>query len=239
MTERGSGDLKRSKQHFQVANTVARVEGSQLVIDIDEWCVPLPSKLIGRVTCQLPTLTTECFALDDHGRHRWWPMAPCLNVEVQMARPDLRWSGQGYLDTNAGSEPLERGFKQWQWQRSELQQGRGSITYVALTRDNNEHRLQLAFDADGELSRHDVANISPVELAPGTVWRMPRVAYSDGGDIGVIKTYEDTPFYTRSLLLSQSGSEHRKVMHESLDLDRFVRPWVQRLLPFRMPRRAT
>jgi carotenoid 1,2-hydratase len=27
-------------------------------------------------------------------------------------------------------------------------------------------------------------------------------------------------------------------MHESLSLDRFMRPWVQAMLPFRMPRRA-
>jgi len=47
-----------------------------------------------------------------------------------------------------------------------------------------------------------------------------------------IQTLEDTPFYTRSRIETDTSL----FMHESLDLQRFCKPWVQRLLPFRMPR---
>ena len=50
-------------------------------------------------------------------------------------------------------------------------------------------------------------------------------------DLSVVKTLEDTPFYSRSVL-----SGDHAMMHESLDLDRFSKTWVQCLLPFRMPR---
>ena len=49
-----------------------------------------------------------------------------------------------------------------------------------------------------------------------------------------MKTLEDTPFYTRSEIQVGGG----QFMHESLDLHRFCRPWVQFLLPFRMPRKG-
>ena len=45
-------------------------------------------------------------------------------------------------------------------------------------------------------------------------------------------TLEDTPFYARSVLVNGSDL----TMHESLSLDRFRSPWVQVMLPFRMPR---
>jgi len=239
MTERGQHDLSRTDQHFQVGNTVACVNGDQLQIDIDERCVPLPSKLRGRIVCQLPALNPHCYSLDTHLRHRWWPMAPHMPVAVELSNPKLAWSGSGYLDSNAGTEPLEQGFKHWQWQRSELQAGQGSITYVARRRDDTEQRIQLTFDGKGVVSQQPSSGLQPQALPAGTVWRMPRVAYAEGDAIELMKTYEDTPFYTRSLLRSRGAVGEQLVMHESLDLDRFVRPWVQRLLPFRMPRWAS
>jgi len=54
----------------------------------------------------------------------------------------------------------------------------------------------------------------------------------------VLRTYEDTPFYARSLLATEHDGLPATAMHESLDLDRFASRWVQCLLPFRMPRLA-
>jgi carotenoid 1,2-hydratase len=54
----------------------------------------------------------------------------------------------------------------------------------------------------------------------------------------VLRTYEDTPFYARSLLATEFDGVIGTAMHESLDLDRFNSRWVQCLLPFRMPRLA-
>ena len=52
----------------------------------------------------------------------------------------------------------------------------------------------------------------------------------------MLATYEDTPFYARSLLASTLGGEPVRAMHESLSLDRFRNPMVRLMLPFRIPR---
>jgi carotenoid 1,2-hydratase len=52
----------------------------------------------------------------------------------------------------------------------------------------------------------------------------------------VRQTLEDGPFYARSILSTRVFGEDVPAMHESLSLDRFRKPWVQAMLPFRMPR---
>jgi carotenoid 1,2-hydratase len=49
-------------------------------------------------------------------------------------------------------------------------------------------------------------------------------------------TLEDTPFYARSVLETEVFGKRATAMHESLSLTRFSKPWVQAMLPFRMPR---
>jgi carotenoid 1,2-hydratase len=56
------------------------------------------------------------------------------------------------------------------------------------------------------------------------------------GDAEVVKTLEDTPFYTRSELRTTLLGERTRAMHESLSMPRFTSPLTQILLPFRMPR---
>jgi len=51
----------------------------------------------------------------------------------------------------------------------------------------------------------------------------------------LLATLESGPFYCRSLLRDRDSGA--LCIHESLSLQRFERPWVQALLPFRMPRR--
>ena len=71
------------------------------------------------------------------------------------------------------------------------------------------------------------------------IWRMARQTRSDAaGKARVIKTLEDTPFYSRSIIEASVGGATVTGMHESLSLDRFDTRWVQSLLPFRMPRIA-
>ena len=69
-------------------------------------------------------------------------------------------------------------------------------------------------------------------LPKGRLWRVALPARIAGQVIEGLKRLEDTPFYTRSQILTEASS----FMHESLDLTRFCQPWVQFLLPFRMPR---
>ena len=71
--------------------------------------------------------------------------------------------------------------------------------------------------------------------APG--WRVPRSQRSDTPP-RLQQTLEDAPFYARSLVQADWLGQPVLAMHESLRRDRFARPWVQAMLPFRMPRRA-
>ena len=53
----------------------------------------------------------------------------------------------------------------------------------------------------------------------------------------VLATLEDTPFYARSLVTTRLDGAPVTLMHESVNLDRLQVPWIEWLMPFRMPRR--
>lgn len=237
MTERGTSELQRTATQFVVGPTRVAYRPGLLTLDIDERCVPLPTRLRGRVEVVLPTPNRHCFALDDAGCHRWWPIAPHARVSIDLSAAGLCWEGPGYLDCNAGTEPLERAFRTWQWQRSELVDGSGAIVYDAIRSDGSNHQLHLGFSGQGDV--YPIPGVVPAQSLPtASVWRMPRTGFDTDARIRVEKTLEDTPFYARSLLQMTTAAGTVRAMHESLDLQRFTRPWVQRLLPFRMPRRA-
>jgi carotenoid 1,2-hydratase len=78
----------------------------------------------------------------------------------------------------------------------------------------------------------------PAAPLPGTFWRVARGTRSDTQQpAAVIRTLEDTPFYARSIVSARLLGSSVIAMHESLSLQRFRSPWVQALLPFRMPRK--
>jgi carotenoid 1,2-hydratase len=69
--------------------------------------------------------------------------------------------------------------------------------------------------------------------------RATRVDVSAAGREGaaqVLRTLEDTPFYSRSILKTRLRGEEVVSVHESLDLDRFTSRVVQLMLRFRMRR---
>jgi carotenoid 1,2-hydratase len=55
---------------------------------------------------------------------------------------------------------------------------------------------------------------------------------------GLAQTLEDTPFYARSLVRAKLAGQPAFGVHETLSAERFATPWVQAMLPFRMPRRG-
>jgi len=236
LTERGRDALERDRTHLRLGPSLLWWTGDALVIEVEEITVPLPSRIRGRITVRPAALTEHGVALDAAGRHRWWPVAPLARVEVAMRAPRLAWSGDGYLDCNAGDEPLERGFRAWSWSRGTLDGG-AVILYDAERRDGSREPLGLRADRRGRLQPFEPP--PPVRLAATPVWRFPRETRSeDPAHARVGRTLEDTPFYARSVLHTRLlGSEVRAV-HESLSLERFDRAWVQALLPFRLPRRA-
>ncbi len=208
-------------------------DGTALTVRFDERGAPLPRRVRGTVRLVPSGITAEAFELDPAGRHRWWPMAPAARVEVRLDAPALRWNGSGYFDTNDGDEPLETAFSRWTWCRADLPDGAG-ILYDVHHRGGGGRNLSLRFGADG--SRRDIRPPSAASLPPTGLWRMPRETRSDDGRARVLRTFEDTPFYSRSLLSATLAGAPVRAVHESLSLDRFRNPLVRLMLPFRMPR---
>jgi carotenoid 1,2-hydratase len=139
------------------------------------------------------------------------------------------------MDCNAGTVPLESTFHGWDWCRAAHPDGSCTVLYNTRPRSGTGRHLALRFDDDGAST---IPVPAPAALPPTPVWRVGRTTRADIDDAVILRTFEDTPFYARSLMQLNLGGEERQAMHESLDLDRFSRRWVQTLLPFRMPRRG-
>lgn len=234
MTERGPRDLARDSESFTVGASKLRWVGDELHIDIDERSMPLARKLRGKIIVRPTCWNDRRFELDAAGRHTWQPVAPVARIEVMFDRPGWCWHGDAYVDTNAGERPLEKDFRSWHWSRSG-DDDLTAITYTVDGVDGSERNLAISFDAKGRCE--DLA-MPPLVNLPSTGWRVARCANSDSVP-AVERTLEDTPFYARSVLkVHDANGRERHVMHESLSLIRFCKPWVRFLLPFRMPRVA-
>jgi len=233
MTERGSDAVKRDKTWLQIGPSSLEWRDGALTIDIDEIAVPVPKRVRGTVRVYPTAVHGKPYQLDSAGRHFWEPIAPCARVEVDLKRPALRWSGEGYLDSNRGDEPLEAAFKRWDWSRTALKRG-AAVLYDVTGRDGDGPTLGLRFDPNGDVKPFEAP---PFAKLPSTLWRVQRGTRVDRqGGARVVKTLEDTPFYARSVLETNLLGETATAMHESLCLDRFNSRWVQTLLPFRIPR---
>jgi carotenoid 1,2-hydratase len=233
MTERRSRAITRTETSFTIGPSSLRWDGEALIIDIDEITNPLPSRLRGRVSIHPSAFTETTFALDADNHHRWWPIAPCSRVQVDLKQPGLRWLGEGYFDINHGDAPLECDFAGWEWSRAGTRKGT-VVFYDTAPRDGAATHLALRFDRRGEA--RSVESLPQMRL-PRTGWRIARTGHGDPAQpVKVTRTLEDTPFYARSQLSAKWFGETVDVMHESLSLTRFRRPIVQAMLPFRMPR---
>lgn len=234
MTERGRTAVSRTATTLAIGPSTLTWEDGALTIRFDEVTVPIPSRIRGSVRVTPAAVTDAEFILDDQGRHLWRPIAPCARIDVDLTHPRRRWSGNGYFDCNGGTEPLEDAFVCWDWSRSALTDGT-AVLYHANRRHDGERTLALWFDRHGRCS----AFTPPPRMAlPATRWRVARQVGSEGEAADVRATLEDAPFYARSLLAHRVCGEDAAAMHESLSLDRFRAPWVQAMLPFRMPRRV-
>jgi carotenoid 1,2-hydratase len=234
MTERSAAALQRSVDTLVIGPSALRWQQGVLTLDIQETTVPWPHALKGQVRVVPRRLCETVFALDRAGEHNWQPLGPDCHVEVDFEAPALSWHGRGYLDHNNGRTPLEQTFTDWWWARGH----RGDTTYIqyeAVDVQGRETRLTLTADAGGTLE--ECAPWPRLEL-PRTGWRLRRPARTPDGMGTPARTLEDTPFYARSLLEARLDGQPLTLVHEALDLRRFAAPWVQLMLPFRMPRRA-
>jgi carotenoid 1,2-hydratase len=239
MTERGEGQVERDAANLRIGPSALSWDGDDLIIRIDEITAPvppmpmLPRRLKGTVRVSPTAINDEAFAIDGAGRHVWRPIAPRARIAVTLDEPGLSWTGEGYLDTNAGVEPLEDAFAVWDWSRAHLKQD-SAVLYDLKKRDGSALSLALRFDRHG---RPEPVEPPPHAALPKTVWRMERHTRADEDrPVEVVHTWEDTPFYSRSAIRTHLFGEPCEAIHESLSLGRLRSPVVRGMLPFRMPR---
>ena len=108
-----------------------------------------------------------------------------------------------------------------------------AILYNAKRRDGTAQSLALRVGNDGAVT--DFTPPPPAEL-PKTLWRVARPTRSENGAATLVRTLEDAPFYSRSEIRTCLLGQQVTAVHESLQLDRFASPWVQMLLPVKVPR---
>jgi carotenoid 1,2-hydratase len=205
--------------------------GQDLVMDINEIGAPLPRRVRGQIRLTPSAWNERRFAIDGNGLHGWMPIAPMARVECVFRDPAMNWSGHGYWDTNAGDEPVARGFKSWDWSRAD-QHGHCVALYDAITADGSTRQIATRFSTKG----HEDFTPPPRVSLPPTSWGIKRQTQADG-PVEVRHTLENTPFYARSLLKTTLGGKPALAMHETLDVGRFDTAIVRMMLPFRMPRR--
>jgi carotenoid 1,2-hydratase len=232
MTERGRAAVHRSPERLVVGPSRLEWRNDALELHLEEVAVPLPRRVRG--TVRVVPLTRPDFvqALDAAGQHCWSPIAPAAHVEAHFEHPALTWQGRGYLDANAGTAALESAFRTWHWSRAHGTGGSTEVNYDVQRRDGTTLGLGLRIAADGSVAQVEQP---PLQRLPPTLWRIDRRARTADHRAPTAETLEDTPFYARTLL--RDGP--REVVHETLSLDRFRSPWVQAMLPFRMPRRSS
>jgi carotenoid 1,2-hydratase len=234
MTERGARNLDRNAGRLRIGPSGLAWDGTQLIAQIEEVAAPLPRRLRGVIRVKPQAIQTRTFNLDESGRHRWRPIAPRARVEVEFGQPSVYWRGNAYFDSNEGDGPLADDFSAWSWSRTT---GRDGTTILYDVERRRFGQLSLALNIDDQGNATEIT-APPEQALPPTLWRMPRRTRADAGfSPQVIRTFEDAPFYTRSQIATRIHGVESEAIHESLSLNRFEQPWVQALLPFRMPRR--
>jgi carotenoid 1,2-hydratase len=244
MTERGRKQLTRNEIMFQVGPSDLHWDDEEgLTINFEEVSVPfppndfLPKKLKGKIRLKPKFVTDQIFDIDDRGEHKWWPIAPSSDISVKFEEggfPD--WAGEGYLDSNWGTEPIEDCFDYWNWARGESADGTTTLIYDTYLQNGHRDILALSFDADGTVTHFD----APAKSSLGTgVWGVQRLGHHDKGHRPkLIEVYEDGPFYTRNQIETHLNGSKTRMMHESLSGKRIGKNWVKALLPWRMPRKT-
>ena len=233
MTERGRRSLARDANCITIGPSSMRWDGDALTIGIDEWTAPLPARLRGIVTLRPQVLAGQAYPLDADGRHIWRPIAPRGRVDVKFDN-GTSWSGDAYLDSNWGDEPLEHRFRAWDWSRAHVGEDATIVHYDVVPRDGEPRSLALKFDGTGAAT---TINSPPRSSLPKSFWRMrPTARGAPGAEPRLVRFLEDAPFYTRSHLAGDIDGAPADIMHETLSLGRLSNPVIRAMLPFRMPR---
>ena len=244
MTERTQASVRLSTRQLSIGKSCVSVESGKLRIIIDELAMPVPTRVKGELTVDLPDYDLRAHPLDNQSnpgqtnaeaQHFWQPIAPKTRINVSFTQPQLNWQGDAYVDSNYGQVPLEQSFTSWVWSRSHAPDNTTTILYDVVDRQGQASKRSLHYTMDGLESTCEAPQLH--ELARTRYWRVPRLARTAAGaNIDKLQTLEDTPFYSRSRFVERHAHGQQVTVHESLYLNRFDTSWVRSLLPFRMPR---
>jgi carotenoid 1,2-hydratase len=231
LTERRIDARGRGADGVAIGPSTMRWEGGRLVVDLDEVAPWTRAKVRGLVTFAPDDVTRASFALDAHGKHRWWPIAPRGTLEVRLAEPRVSFRACGYYDANAGDEPLAAAFRGWTWSRAHAADGRTWVTYDVQAKRGAEEARALAIRG----SAIDAMEAPPSRALGRTRWGLAREARVEGGfRPRIVATLEDGPFYARSIVETRLGGAPVRAVHETLSCERLERRAVRFLLGFRM-----
>jgi carotenoid 1,2-hydratase len=230
MTERGAKQMEREADAFRLGPSSLLWKDGSLIIHINEKTSPFAATLKGRVV-----LTPECFydhpiALDAAEKHHWQAVAPRGRIEVTFENPAVSWAGQAYHDMNWGSEALEKAFTSWTWSRAQAQSGT-HVFYDLKRRDGTVLTFGRTY-TKGDVQEISLPNKHTLSKS---YWALSREVYSDRRP-KLLDSLEDTPFYNRSGVEVSINGEACEGFHETLSLQRFTKPIVQWMIPYRMRR---
>lgn len=211
-------------------------DGDRLVVDVDEVTTPLGPALLrrplhGQIVLEPEAYTGATAIIDPAGRHTWWPVAPRARVHVDLPSHEVRFSGHGYHDANAGTSPLERDFTTWSWSRARLKTS-AYISYDVECVDGSFRSQSYAIDARGELEA--VTDGWRVGLRR-SAWGLRRSMPTDPrATPRVRRSLEDGPFYARALVDTTLRGERVLAMHETLAAHRLKLRIVQGMAGYRI-----
>jgi len=233
MTERNEGSIGLSSNNFQIGPSDVFWNGKSLDITFREITIPHLDILEGSISIFPENMTDIEVLLKPDGTHIWRPFAPISRIQVETNKKGWKWEGNAYLDGNFGTRALEQDFSYWTWSRLPFKQH--TITfYDAELKNGDNTNIALKFGKDGSIN---IIDPPPLKKVKRTNWLLKRVARSDN-DFAPFqnKRLLDSPFYSRSELVTKINGEKTVGIHEALDMGRFTNPFIQPLLCAKIPR---
>jgi carotenoid 1,2-hydratase len=221
----------RSTSGIGIGRSVMAWHGDDLVIDLEERTTPLGFPIRGRIVVRPEAAPSTVVQLDPGRLHQWWPVAPLCRIEVELTQPSLRFRGHGYHDANAGSVPLEATFSEWSWSRSRAGDS-ALLTYDVQVGSGPSlgHAYRIGRRGDFDV----IDGLEKVDLGR-SFWGLRRSARADrGASVGIRRSLEDGPFYSRALIDSTLAGRQVVAMHEHLSGERLTKGWVRYLTRHRM-----
>jgi carotenoid 1,2-hydratase len=178
MTERTAKAIDRGEDHFHLRPQQRQLRRRQADLRHPQRPPPpFPIRCAARSSSSPRFEQGEQFTLDPQ-----WPprlaagLAQGAGGAPSSTSPELDWSGDGYVDMNAGLEPLEAGFKSWSWARTAMPDG-AAILYDCQPAGGGEHGFALRIHEDGTTEHFE----APPEIAlPNVMWGVARPSRSEG-----------------------------------------------------------